>query len=238
MKPGRLDQTGLMGLTKFHDDLLTLVPDSLRERSGEVFYSGRAAFARPAPLYLLGLNPGGDPIRQASETVGRSLDEARSRAKDRWSSYADESWGGRPPGTAKMQPRVLHMMDRLGLDVRQVPASNVVFVRTTREAALKSEKAALLRDCWSVHQSVVDNLGVCVVACMGGTAGEWVRSMVGADTLIDSWSETNARRWTSWTHSGPSGIQVVTLTHPSIAAWNSEDADPSALVAAALARGR
>lgn len=38
-------------------------------RSGSVFYSGRSAFSRPASLYLLGLNPGGSPERQAAETV-------------------------------------------------------------------------------------------------------------------------------------------------------------------------
>lgn len=38
-----------------------LVPAELWFRSGAVFYSGRAAFSRPSPIYLLGINPGGDP---------------------------------------------------------------------------------------------------------------------------------------------------------------------------------
>jgi uracil-DNA glycosylase len=83
---------------------------------------------------------------------------------------------------------------------------------------------------------VIESLGVRVVACMGGTAGSWAREMLGAHDLVESWSEANGRRWTSFTHAGPSGVQVVTLTHPSIAAWNSATADPSALVANALNR--
>ena len=35
-----------------------------------------------------------------------------------------------------MQPRVLHMLASLGLDARAVPASNVVFVRSSTEAKL------------------------------------------------------------------------------------------------------
>jgi len=37
------------------------IPAALLPRSGKVFYAGRAAFAAPHPLYVLGVNPGGDP---------------------------------------------------------------------------------------------------------------------------------------------------------------------------------
>jgi len=223
-------------MSPFHEEFLSLVPADLRSLSGEVFYSGRSAFATKAPLYILGLNPGGDPSRQAAETVGMSVEAARSRSVDTWSSYADESWNGRPLGAAKMQLRVRHLMTGLGLDIRETPASNVVFARTARESHLKVDKAALLRSCWPVHEAVIDRLRVGVVVCLGRTAGAWVRSMVGADVLVDRWSETNRRRWMSRTHASADGLQVVTLTHPSVADWTSSDADPTALVASALAR--
>jgi hypothetical protein len=44
------------------EDFAALVPRALGSRSGEVFYSGRSAFGRPAELYLIGINPGGDPV--------------------------------------------------------------------------------------------------------------------------------------------------------------------------------
>jgi len=61
-------------MTGLYDECLSLVPTELRTRSGAVFYTGRAAFTRHPPFYLLGLNPAGDPLLQASETIGRSIE--------------------------------------------------------------------------------------------------------------------------------------------------------------------
>jgi len=41
------------------EDFASLIPDSLLERSGKGFYSGRTAFENTSKLYVLGLNPGG-----------------------------------------------------------------------------------------------------------------------------------------------------------------------------------
>src|SRR3546814_127078 len=51
------------------DQALASLPPWLIERSGSLFYTGREAFAGRRQLYLLGLNPGGDPDlqRQRSE---------------------------------------------------------------------------------------------------------------------------------------------------------------------------
>jgi|SRR6478672_6358470 len=218
-----------------HGDLLELVPAELHAHSGGVLYSGRSAFRGPRPLYLLGLNPGGDPAAQGDETIGRSICIARTRSQSEGSAYADESWQDRAPGTATLQPRVLHLLRSLNLEPRSVPASNVVFVRSKREGLLM-RKAELLRDCWPLHEAVIRGLRVRVIACMGATAGAWTREMVGAHELVESWSEQNDRRWTSRTHIGRDGLQVVTLAHPSIAAWNTAAADPSHLVLSALGR--
>jgi hypothetical protein len=121
------------------DDALDRLPPSLLARSGSVFYSGREAFSARSRLYLLGLNPGGNPLRQADETIARHIGAYRERS-DTWSEYRDESWCQAPPGTWGMQPRVLHMLDRLGLDPRYTPASNVVFARTRNEMSLQAEK--------------------------------------------------------------------------------------------------
>jgi hypothetical protein len=141
---------------------LDAIPQALLDRSGSVFYSGRAAFAAPNKLYIVGLNPGGDPVAQAAETIGAH----RQRFRDGqawWSEYADESWRGAKPGEGGMQPRVLHMIARLGLDARAVPASNVVFARSSTEAMLQKEKAELLRACWPIHKAVIEALAVRIV---------------------------------------------------------------------------
>lgn len=100
------------------------LPNSIMTRSRSLFYTGTAAFSNPTDLYILGLNPGGSPLTQDNETVARHLAEWSSLPAH-WSSYLDESWQGRPPGTHGMQPRMRHMFDRLGRNLRTVPASNV-----------------------------------------------------------------------------------------------------------------
>ena len=47
-------------MTPSIESFATLVPCDLLDRSGKVFYSGRAAFSTPSDVYLLGYNPGSD----------------------------------------------------------------------------------------------------------------------------------------------------------------------------------
>jgi hypothetical protein len=129
------------------------------------------------------------------------------------------------------------MLNGLGRpDPREVPASNVVFVRSTDEAALAAEKAALLEQCWPVHAAVIDALGVSTILCLGGTAGRWVRTLLGANELAGRFTERNARGWANEAHVGASGVCVVTLTHPGRADWRNPAADPTPLVREMLAR--
>ena len=116
------------------------VPGHLAGRSGKVFYSGRNAFSRASPLYLLGVNPGGSPDTHATETVGSHTQSVLQTFPADWSAYRDESWKGAAPGTLGMAPRVLHLLQRLELSPGSVPASNLVFVRSAREAHI--ERAA------------------------------------------------------------------------------------------------
>ena len=173
--------------TGLYDELLDLVDPEFLALSGEVFLSGRSSFESAAPVYLLGLNPGGhDFAEQPQWTVARNLEQARMPERAHWSAYSDESWGGRPPGSAPFQRRVLHLLAGLDLDPRAVPSSNVVFVRTASEADLPpSDKARLLRACWTVHARAVEALDVRVVLALGATAGGFVREQSGAHALID-----------------------------------------------------
>ena len=119
------------------DEFANIVPKALYPISDSVFYSGRAAFALPAPVYVLGLNPGGDPDQQKTDTIGRQIDFVQGETPSNWSAYSDESWGGRPPGMATFQRRVLHLFERLGSDPRRTPSSNLFFTRSRRLATLE-----------------------------------------------------------------------------------------------------
>ena len=214
------------------DAALDAVPSSLLCRSGSIFYTGRAAFSAPSELYILGLNPGGDPVAQAAQTVGANRLKFREGPPS-WSEYA-ASWGGAPPGTWGMQPRVLHLLTALKLEPRAVPASNVVFVRSSTEAMLHGEKNDLMRACWPVHHAVIEALAVRVILCFGSTAGRWVRHELAAQESVDCYQEGNERRWTSEAHRAPDGRKVITLTHPGRANWCNSQSDPTALVQRAL----
>jgi len=216
-------------------DLISLVPVELRCRSGAVFYSGKASFSRPSPVYLLGLNPGGLPGLQATETIGVDLEEW-PRKPELWSAYCNASWNGRPPGQYGIQPRILHLMHKVSLDPRLVPSSNVVFVRSAGEADIALELPSLLAACWPFHAAVIERLSIGVIICLGGTAGAWVRRHLGADQWVESFTEDNKREWVSSTYRDGGGRQVVTLSHPGRVNWCNPKADPSSLVAQALDR--
>jgi len=211
-----------------------LVPGELMGVSGSVYYSGEIAFGESRPVYLLGLNPGGSPVKQAAETVGRQLQFSSRPERKLWSAYVDEEWLGKPPGTHGMQPRVRYFCDKLGLDPRRTPASNLIFVRSARGADLGGSQRDLIDKCWAFHDAVIRTLNIRMIACFGKIVGQEVRSRLGADLELAAFTEQNQRRWRSTIHASERGIYVASLTHPSVAAWNVPATDPTPMVARCL----
>ena len=133
-----------------------------------------------------------------------------------------------------MQPRVRHMLEQVGLDPRRVPASNVVFARSSRKSSFDGDMAAHAEDTWPFHQAVIEKLGARVILCLGSVSGEFVRRKLGAHAFVDSFVEANKRGWTSTLHRNPAGLHVLTATHPSIANWLNPLTDPTPLLRRAL----
>ena len=218
------------------ETFIPYIPPLLRKRSGKVFYSGRAAFSGSRPVYLLGLNPGGDPRApaHATETVeGHTRQVFRDKSPD-WSAYRDESWNARPPGHWGMQPRILHLLRRLRFDPGEVPASNLVFVRSRRAKGLAGELHQLAELCWPFHHAVITQLKPRVILCLGKEAAAFVTRKTGATTPVDHFVETTGRRWTSACFTTGTGLKVIQVTHPSVTDWTAPATDPSALVRRAL----
>ena len=210
------------------------IPQNVFDESGKVFYSGREAFSKPSEVYVLGVNPGGDPINYAQETVRNHTRKVLTELPDNWSAYRDEPWEGAVPGTHGMAPRILHMFRRVGLSPGSTPASNLFFVRSSREAHIKSRLNELSDACWPFHQLVIDRLQPRVILCLGATAGKYVCRKMGASKLVATFVENNNRRWTSSTFECQSGVRVVIATHPSIADWCTPATDPTGLIETAL----
>jgi hypothetical protein len=209
----------------------------LKCESGRIFYSGRAAFSSPADLYLLGYNPGGDPSdpAHAQETVGSHTHAVLTQLPDRWSAYKNESWENNRPGAHGMQPRVLHLLRRLGRDPHETPASNLIFVRSHREETLSGGKKLADR-CWPFHEAVIAGLSPKVIVCFGKKAGEHVGRRLKAERWIKGFTETNDRHWRSDAYRADGGPIVITVTHPSIVDWTNPEADPTPLIEEMLAK--
>lgn len=119
--------------------------------SGRILYSSHETL-KPGKIYLLGHNPGGDPVEQAAFTIGRDLDELPSRTTN---AYEDERWrGGYPKGGKPLQKRVCWMLDQLGEKPAEVAASNFLFNRS-RDSGTSKFREHVDRY-WTVHEKILD----------------------------------------------------------------------------------
>ena len=226
---GRVGEVGLTRMPYNREMTLEtfarLVPESLLDCSGEVFYSGRSAFSGSRPVYLLGYNPGSDPGGNRS-TVRVSIEEACSRKTDRFSLYYQD-WG---PGRLKdMQRSIKHFFLDSGLCPELTPSSNCVFVRSRDARAIRSAKRHQLEDaCWPFHEAVIEQLGVKAILCMGDHAYKAVRRRFRPANLIDEqpWSATQAHR----AYRTASGMRLCQLVHPSYGHWQCPKYNPTPLV--------
>ncbi len=216
------------------EDFIELIPENLYDKSGAVFYSGRRAFEGRSQLYVLGENPGGSPETQADNTVAAHVRWIREDAPASWSAYEDEAWGRPSAGKHPLQQCMLHIVAKLGLDLREVPASNVAFVRTRERAQFgEDDFQQVASACWRFHATVIKKLGVRVVACWGQRSGDWVRGRLVANRPTER-IEGDDRGWRG-TYRNADGLAVVVLTHPSRAWLNRPDQeDPAGLLERAL----
>ena len=212
------------------DEFAELIPSELKKLSGAVFYSGKNAFQGKKALYILGLNPGGSEVLQRDETIEWHTNNVLTKKHPNWSEYKDEIWRGNTPGLSGLQPRILHLLNKLNLSPYDVPSSNICFVRSTREKDISDKLSYYAELCWSFHEKVIMDLEIEVILCFGKRSGNFVRRKIHADSQIDQAVEKNNRKWESLVFKNAKGQFVIVATHPSIADWTSQDTDPSELV--------
>lgn len=210
--------------------MINKIPSELLDTSGAVFYSGKSAWKGSKDLYILGLNPGGDVIRQEYQTLIYHTSKNNIGEKEDWSEYRDEVWNNRLKGSAPFQKRILYLLDNLNLDPAEVPASNVVFKRSRNSAELNMDFTRLANLCWPFHQYVIEKLRIRMILCLGRRSGRFVRSKTNANELIDVYEENNNRKWKTRVYINPKGLKVVEVPHPSWANWLNPNSDPSFLI--------
>jgi RimJ/RimL family protein N-acetyltransferase len=147
--------------------------DEYADLSGAVLYNGWSSL-RPGPLYLMGLNPGGDPAK-ITQTVRQSIEALQ----ENHCAYTDECWipehrGCR--GKSTHQRRVLELIRKFDPHLRRYPervfATNAIFLRSTNTQELKKMKLDdLWGKCWPVHQLFLSIVRPKLILCLGNGNG-------------------------------------------------------------------
>ena len=183
----------------------------IADKSGRILYSGSHTL-RVGSIYLLGLNPGGDPTTH-DDTVGSSLAELSSRKNN---AYLDESWEYRgkpyPIGQSPLQIRVCWLLERLGTAPRDVCASNIIFTRSKGSSGSGYPETAEL--CWPVHEQIIRIVRPKVIVAFGNSGVSPYRFL---RKQLHGTNETSIESghgcWACSTFVGLSGIRVVGLPH-------------------------
>ena len=134
------------------EEIPRIAKDALSEvlsESGSILYSSHETL-KSGDVYLLGFNPGGaggNPVEQSINSMLTNTDN----------SYLDESWenhnGVWANGEAPLQKRIQWVLENLGLNTRDVCASNLIFIQS-REAS--DINFSLAKKCWPVHEAILN----------------------------------------------------------------------------------
>lgn len=168
---------------------VSALPPEVRDRSGAVLYSGWSSL-RPGPLYIMGLNPGGDPTAEPHRS--KSMLHDLEQLPNLFSSYADVRWdGARTAGSTAHQKRVSSLACAAGLDVRDVVAANAIFTRTSRAGELIDPVRAWATHFWPIHQWMLSIVRPDIIVCLGNGLG------------LSSWTLLRAQALVSHEHPSP-----------------------------------
>jgi hypothetical protein len=164
------------------DDMLQRLRDAqLDGLQGKVLYSSIHTLKK-GPVYLLGLNPGGDT---AKEPI--TLAEHVAESPSNWNEYLDAMWAPRgtfcSAGSAPMQQGARWLVEQLGLQIREVCASNLLFARSIRQGQLANEKELTDR-CWPIHDWIIKLVQPRLILSIGG------RDVI--DYICDQWRQPRA----------------------------------------------
>lgn len=133
-----------------------------------------------------------------------------------WNEYLDAVWAPRgypqPPGQAPLQRKVRWFFEQLGLQPREVCASNLIFGRSTREEHISDEHTA--DKCWPTHEWIMRQVKPSVILCMGNTAFNYITEKKGAGR-IQTFPAGHAN-WECRETKLRDGIQLISVPHLSL----------------------
>ncbi len=100
---------------------------------------------QPGSVYYLGFNPGGTGSCRLSVSIDGLLTYTEN-------GFYDDEWGNFPKGKAPHQERARYIFSSLGLNPKDVCASNIIFKSSP---TAKEINYGLANACWPVHDAIL-----------------------------------------------------------------------------------
>lgn len=138
-----------------------MLGEGVLSKSGGIIYSA-ADSLKNGDVYILGLNPGGTE----GQTIAEHLSELPNKTTN---SYLDESWGNRKDadGEAPLQRRIKGVVEAVGINLRDVCASNLIFMRSQ---TAKGVSFADADKCWPVHELILGIVQPKIIIVFGNSS--------------------------------------------------------------------
>ncbi len=134
----------------------------LLDQAGGILYSSHETL-KPGDVYLLGFNPGGEGGPSLIEDIDELLHYESNK-------YLDGQWenghGSMEEGEATLQRRVRWIAESLGLDLREICASNLIFFQSRDALSIDYD---LAQRCWPVHQAILEIVQPKVILAFGNS---------------------------------------------------------------------
>jgi hypothetical protein len=174
--------------------------------SGKVSYSGRNAYSSPARLYILGVNPGGDPAKYGGETVGEHTRQIIHELPADWSGVPRRGLGGcAARGRTAWRRASCTSSEGSGSSPdRYLRATCSSFAPAGRSTS-RSVRGSSRTSVGSSTPASWRELKPRTILCLGATAGGYVRRQLRANRVVGQFVEQNDRRWKSQAFDGAQG---------------------------------
>lgn len=176
-----------MNISKLINESELLLGRENLNRGGGILYSASHTLAR-GDLYILGFNPGGED--GTSPSISQHLATLPSKTEN---SYIDETWGDRgddKKGQAPLQVRIRKLVECIGADLKNVCASNLIFMQSRKATGIKYPEDA--DACWPVHEKILDIVQPKLIIAFGNSSVSPYRylfhklKVVGHEDILDS----------------------------------------------------
>ena len=167
---------------------LELIKNKLEEigfdkEPGSVLYSGNETICK-GKFYFLGANPGGHSDQNLGDYPDTVINQLlRKNTSPDFNEYFDGKWqkrGSRPsdPGDALLQRRIKFFFNFIGINLKEVLSTNLVFVRspTLEEFHLSWDDAA--DKCWEIHKILLSVVKPDIVIAYGSEANEYIKKKI------------------------------------------------------------